>query len=216
MVEAVWEACMSSTDVQAVRKKSESARLCAPASLPLHLLQERLGYCFRDSAGLERALTHPSSTVDDDDNERMEFLGDAILSLCVGQMLYECYPDWSEGRLTEVKSVVVSTSCLARVAGRLQLRNFSRLGKGLPSGEPLPASVLANLFEALCAAIYLDGGLPAARVFVEQVLGDEIAGVTNGQEVNYKSSLQQVTQRRFGLTPNCAVHRITDPLAKPR
>jgi hypothetical protein len=131
---------MSSTDVQAVRKKSESARLCAPASLPLHLLQERLGYCFRDSAGLERALTHPSSTVDDDDNERMEFLGDAILSLCVGQMLYECYPDWSEGRLTEVKSVVVSTSCLARVAGRLQLRNFSRLGKGLPSGEPLPAS----------------------------------------------------------------------------
>ncbi len=167
-------------------------------------LQDRIGYCFQNPKYLEQALTHPSSTAEEDkDNERMEFLGDAILNLSVGQHLYEKYPHWNEGELTQVKSVVVSTVALARAGGSLGLRLFGRFGKGLPIHEPLPPSVYANIFEAICAAVYLDGGLDAARGFVTRTLGPEIEAVAeNGSEPNHKSLLQQVAQKNEGVTPH--------------
>lgn len=167
-------------------------------------LQDRIGYAFQNPQLLERALTHPSSTAEDDrDNERMEFLGDSVLNLCVGQALYERYPHWNEGELTQVKSAVVSTVSLARAGESLGLRDVGRLGKGLPAHEPLPPSVYANLFEAVCAAVYLDGGLDAARAFVLRILGPEIRTVTeNGREPNHKSYLQQIAQKKFCLTPH--------------
>jgi ribonuclease-3 len=176
-------------------------------------LQDRIGYAFQDPSLLERALTHPSSTVEEDsDNERLEFLGDAVLNLCIARTLYERNPKWSEGRLTQVKSVVVSTQTLARVAEGLCLRKLGRLGKGLPADEPLPPSVNANLFEAVCGAVYLDGGIDAARTFILRLLDGEIRATTeNGHEPNYKSSLQQFAQRALSLTPHYRVVSATGP-----
>src|SRR5208283_1617311 len=100
-------------------------------------LQDRIGYLFQDPSLLERALTHPSSTCEDNrDNERMEFLGDSVVNLCVAQALYERHPCWNEGDLTQVKSAVVSTLGLARAAESLRLRDVASFGKGLPRHEP--------------------------------------------------------------------------------
>jgi len=166
-------------------------------------LQDRIGYCFQNSKLLERALTHPSSTAEDDsDNERMEFLGDSVVNLCVGHALYERFPSWCEGRLTQIKSAIVSTRTLAAAGQALGLREVGKLGKGLPAHEPLPDSVYANLFEAVCAAVYLDGGIEAARAFVMRILGPEIRHLSeSGREPNHKSQLQQLAQKHWGLTP---------------
>ncbi|MBI3829812.1 MAG: ribonuclease III [Planctomycetes bacterium] len=189
---------------------SESKRISDTACLRL---QDRIGYCFQNQALIDRALTHPSSTAEEDrDNERMEFLGDSILNLCIGQALYERYPHWNEGELTQVKSAVVSTVSLARAGESLGLRDVGRLGKGLPVHEPLPPSVYANLFEAICAAVYLDGGLEAARAFVLRILGPEIRAIAeNGREANHKSSLQQLSQKREGVTPHYRMLSATGP-----
>ncbi|MCZ7645519.1 MAG: ribonuclease III [Planctomycetota bacterium] len=176
-------------------------------------LQDRIGYCFQRPELLERALTHPSSTAEEDsDNERMEFLGDAVVNLCVGQCLYELYPRWNEGKLTQIKSAVVSTVSLARAGESLGLRDVGRLGKGLPADEPLPPSVYANLFEAVTAAVYLDSGLESARAFVLRILGPELRALAeNGCETNYKSTLQQLAQRHVNLTPHYRVVSATGP-----
>jgi ribonuclease-3 len=174
-------------------------------------LQDRIGYLFREPALLERALTHPSSTSEENqDNERMEFLGDSVVNLCVSRELYERHPDWTEGDLTQVKSAVVSTHSLAKAAELLGLRDVGKLGKGLPRDEPLPPSVCANLFEAVTAAVYLDGGLDAACSFVLRVLGPEMRALAeNGGGPNPKSTLQQIAQRNWSATPcYCVVSAI--------
>ena len=175
--------------------------------------QDRIGYYFKHPSHLKQALTHPSSTAEEnEDNERMEFLGDSILNLCIGQSLYERYPTWNEGELTQVKSAVVSTVSLARAGEVLGLRQYGRLGKGLPIHEPLPPSVYANLFEAVCAAVFLDGGLEAAKHFVLRALGSEIKAVAeNGREPNHKSLLQQIAQKNQGVTPHYHLVRCTGP-----
>ena len=176
-------------------------------------LQDRIGYLFQDPSLLERALTHPSSTAEDNrDNERMEFLGDSVVNLCVAQALYERHPDWSEGDLTQVKSAIVSTTGLARAGESLGLRDVGRFGKGLPQHEPLPPSVYANLFEAVAAAVYQDGGLNAARSFVLRILGPEMrTAAENGGEPNPKSMLQHVSQKNFGVTPHYRVVSASGP-----
>lgn len=176
-------------------------------------LQDRIGYLFNNPSLLERAITHPSSTSHaHSDNERMEFLGDSVVNLCVAQALYEWHPDWTEGDLTKVKSCVVSTTGLARAAETIALRDVSRFGKGLPPHEPLPPSVYANLFEAVTAAVYLDGGLEAARAFVLRILSPEMRACAEaGGDPNPKSSLQHTAQKLCGLTPHYAVVGATGP-----
>jgi len=176
-------------------------------------LQDRIGYLFQDPSLLERALTHPSSTCEDNrDNERMEFLGDSVVNLCVAQALYERHPCWNEGNLTQVKSAVVSTQGLARAAESLHLREVASFGKGLPLHEPLPPSVYANLFEAVAAAVYLDGGMEAARAFILRVLSPDMRMLAeNGGEPNPKSSLQQLAQKNFSVTPHYRVICATGP-----
>ncbi len=176
-------------------------------------LQDRIGYLFNNPSLLERALTHPSSTSHaHSDNERMEFLGDSVVNLCVAQALYEWHPDWSEGDLTKVKSCVVSTTGLARAAELIGLRDVGRFGKGLPLHEPLPPSVYANLFEAVTASVYLDGGLEAARAFVLRILGPEMRVCAEaGGDPNPKSSLQHTAQKICGVTPHYAVVGTTGP-----
>ena len=179
--------------------------------------EEILGYTFKDKALLRTALSHASEksetpedveprTDAERDNERLEFLGDSILGMLICERLFSGYPEYSEGELTRIKSVVVSKRVLSRITKDMGLDEYLAVGKGMASRRELPASVLADLFEALVAALYLDSGLQSAREFVVRVLGPEIDLVDrNEHQKNYKSILQQYTQRHMGVTPTYRV-----------
>jgi ribonuclease-3 len=169
----------------------------------LDACQEAIRYHFRDPELLRAALTHASGADSRlASNERLEFLGDAVLGLIVCERLYQKFPEFLEGDLTKIKSVVVSRRTCAHVSRELGLDEFLIVGKGLHAATAVPASVLADVFESLVAAIYLDGGLEAARDFVLRHMGPEIDRVAEGAHGgNYKSLLQQLCQREFGTTP---------------
>jgi ribonuclease-3 len=188
--------------------------------------EKRLEYHFRNRDLLALALTHasdksartetpPEGTTEAVspaplreylDNERLEFLGDSVLGMIVCEELFHSYPQSTEGELTNVKSVVVSRPVLARLSDELGLPEFLSLGKGMTSYGRLPESMRANVFEAVIAAIYLDGGIEEARRFVLTHIRKQIQLVENDQHVkNYKSSLQQYSQREFGITPRYRV-----------
>jgi ribonuclease-3 len=175
--------------------------------------QRRIGYAFRDPALLVAALTHASGAQHRlASNERLEFLGDAILGFLVCETLYRAFPESLEGDLTRIKSVVVSRETCGRISGELRLIDFLIVGKGLSINRPVPTSVLSDLFESLVAAIYLDGGLDAVRPLVDRFLLPEIAQVASGaQGSNHKSLLQQWAQRDFGVTPTYEVLEETGP-----
>ena len=165
-------------------------------------LQERVGYRFKDRGLLEHALTHKSRAAEDAsggvaDNESLEFLGDAVLGLVVAEMLFRKYPHYNEGQKSKIKASVVSTQALARRAEQIQLGDHLLLGRGEEkTGGRFKQALLADGYEALIAALYLDGGMPAAAGFLERELSDAIesgAGETVvGQD--YKSALQERLQ----------------------
>jgi ribonuclease-3 len=166
--------------------------------------QNTIGYHFRQPELLRAALTHASgANTRLASNERMEFLGDAVLGLVCCEQLYLRFPDYQEGDLTKIKSVVVSRRICARMSRALHLGDFLFMGKGMGSDVmTVPANILADVYESLVAAIYLDGGLEAARGFILRHLGPEIEEVAeNAHGGNFKSVLQQVAQRKFGQTP---------------
>jgi ribonuclease-3 len=165
--------------------------------------ERRLGYVFRDKSLLRSALTHASGAEHRlASNERLEFLGDSILGFVVCEQLFRQFPDYLEGDLTKIKSVVVSRQTCAKVSEALGLQEFLILGKGMTTHPSIPPSLLADVFESLVAAIYLDGGDQAARQFISAFIGPEVelaaAGELGG---NYKSLLQQLAQREFSSTP---------------
>jgi len=169
----------------------------------LEKCERRIGYVFQDKNLLTSALTHASGAQHRlASNERLEFLGDAILGAVVCELLYVQYPDYLEGDLTKIKSVVVSRQTCAKISEALGLQEFLILGKGMTTHPNVPPSLLADVFESLAAAIYLDGGDLAARDFIQRYMGPEIelaaAGELGG---NYKSLLQQLAQRENGSTP---------------
>jgi ribonuclease-3 len=170
---------------------------------PLAACQEVLGYTFRDPALLRAALTHASGADHRlASNERLEFLGDAILGAVVCDRLYRDFPDSLEGVLTRIKSVVVSRRTCAKLSRKLGLEVYLVLGKGMGGTDQAPDSVLAAVLESLIGAIYLDGGFEAARQFIERHLGEEIDATAADQaSQNFKSNLQQAAQRQFGETP---------------
>ena len=160
---------------------------------------ELLNYRFRDADVLREALTH-SSCADSrlDSNERMEFLGDAVLGFIVVEHLWRTFPHLLEGELTKIKSVVVSRRSCAEASERLGLTTLLNMGKGMANRHTLPASIAAGVFESLVAAIYLDGGMEAARSFVLEHLGEAIhAAEASTHQHNFKSALQQHAQRHF-------------------
>jgi ribonuclease-3 len=169
----------------------------------LERCEEVLGYRFRDQTALREALTHASGA--DHrliSNERLEFLGDAILGAVVCELLFRKFPEYLEGELTRIKSVVVSRRTCAKISQRLGLSRFLILGKGMGVHGETPSSVLSDVFESLVGAIFLDGGMEAARQFIVQHIEPEIDATVDGHGgTNYKSHLQQVAQRRFGATP---------------
>lgn len=183
---------------------SESASPLDPETLALlERCERRIGHVFRRKHLLLAALTHASSAEHRlASNERLEFLGDSILGAIVCEMLYHLYPDYLEGDLTKIKSVVVSRQTCAKLSEAMGIQEFLILGKGMSTSPGIPPSVLADVFESLVAAIYLDGGVAAAREFLDRAILPEIELAASGEMGgNYKSLLQQLAQREHGTTP---------------
>jgi len=156
-----------------------------------------LGYLFRDEALLRAALTHASSADHRlQSNERLEFLGDAILGYVVCEELFRAYPDRLEGDLTKIKSAVVSRRACAQVTQSIHLEDLLNLGKGMSSRPGLPASVAAAVFESIIAAIYLDGGMDAAREFILRHLRPFIEDAANSDHQQNEVCVE-INGRRF-------------------
>lgn len=169
----------------------------------LEQIEQILGHTFANGALLTRAFTH-SSAVDNrlDSNERLEFLGDAILSTVICETLFELFRDYAEGELTKMKSMLVSRGTCARVARRLGLPKFLTVGKGMVSSKALPTSLAAGLLEAIIAAVYIDGGFEAARGFISRNFATLIERVDSEEaHGNYKSLLQQHAQEQYSVAP---------------
>ena len=165
--------------------------------------EEKIEYCFRDRSLLRAALTHASGADSrGESNERLEFLGDAILGFVVCEKIFLDFPDYQEGDLTKVKSVVVSRSTRNRISRALGLEEYLIIGKGLRNNKRVPDSLLANVFEALIAAICLDGGMDQAKSFILRFMENEITdAIESGTTENFKSILQQHSQKEFGTPP---------------
>ena len=170
----------------------------------LRELQERIGYTFSEPALLRCALTHASSTDERvTSNERLEFLGDAVLGLVVCHELYRQFPDYLEGELTKIKSAVVSRRTCAKIAHELGLDRYLVLGKGMTGRVALPASVVAAALESLIGAIYVDSGcLETVRRFILAAAAEHIReAAASEHQFNYKSQLQQHAQKIMAGTP---------------
>lgn len=163
-----------------------------------------LGYRFSDPALLFEAVTHASSSRTRlHSYERLEFLGDSILGFVVCEFLFYEFPMWLEGDLTKVKSVVVSRQTCAQIGKELGIEAILVVGKGLGQRGNVPTSLLANSFESILGAIYLDGGLEAAKDFLLPFVRQEVDATLAGESANnYKSELQQFSQKEYGLPPN--------------
>lgn len=174
-------------------------------------LESRIEYKFRNSLLLAEALTHPSmayeSAIPHFDNQRLEYLGDAVLQLIVTEELYRMFPDFPEGRLTKLRSRVVARQALARFAMAIHLGDYVLLGKGEESsGGRRRPSTLADAFEALIGAVYLDGGMGAARELVMRLLQAEIGAIAQSpDERNPKGELQEILQ---AIKPEAPAYRI--------
>jgi ribonuclease-3 len=181
-------------------------------------LERRLGYRFRDRGLLEHALTHKSRAQEDAsggmlDNESLEFLGDAVLGLVVADMLFHEFPRFHEGQKSKVKAALVSTTSLAVLAERLGLGDHILLGRGEEkTGGRRKQALLADAYEALIAAIYLDGGLDEARRFLLTELADDIARVRSPAFLrDFKSALQERLQAENRSLPEYVITRATGP-----
>ena len=182
-------------------------------------LQRRINYRFRDRGLLEHALTHKSRAAEDAsggvaDNESLEFLGDAVLGLVVADVLFRRFPEYDEGQKSKVKASVVSTASLARHAEQMGLGDHLLLGRGEEkTGGRFKQALLADAYEALIAAIYLDGGFDAATDFLQRELLEAIdlgASQTIVGE-DYKSALQERLQALGHPLPEYRIAGETGP-----
>ena len=172
-------------------------------------LEERLGYSFRDSRYLENALTHSSYANERaglQSNERLEFLGDAVLGFCAAKNICRLYPEMPEGEMTRLRAELVCEASLYAVARTLDLGRYIRLGRNEEyNGGRERVSILADAVEAVIAAIYLDGGLEPAEAFIEgRILKDLEAG-RRPVRTDYKTQLQELLQREGGAAPTYAI-----------
>jgi ribonuclease III len=175
-----------------------------PPAPSLQILQQKIGIHFRDPGLLLEAVTHSSFAnesphVSPRDNERLEYLGDAVLQLITAEYLYKHHPWAAEGELTQTRSAMVNTNTLAQLAEQLDLGSYLYLGKGIAKGGGRSLkSLLANAFEAVLGAVFLDAGYDAAYHYY---LNRYRALESPVRDENFKGRLQQVAQERFGTTP---------------
>lgn len=173
-----------------------------------HSLQQNIGVTFQDTSLLQQAFQHssfinenPDSPISD--NERLEFLGDAVLNFTVAEKIYQEFPNLTEGELTVLRISLIREDTLARLASELSLGNYLQLGKGEEaSGGRHRQTNLADTFEALIGAIFLDQGLATARDFISRKLSKYLKEIKNGEsEQNYKAKLQEFTQAEYKQLP---------------
>lgn len=182
----------------------------------LAALQLALKHQFQDVSLLERALTH-SSYINEQaeaglDNERLEFLGDAVLELSVSEWLFSSYPRMPEGQLTQMRARIVNMRTLASLAANLHLGALLRLGVGESrSGGRRRPSILADTVEAILGAVYLDGGFDAARETVHRLFEGRVRDLSSGPSKDAKSRLQEWGQANHRITPRYRVLSVTGP-----
>lgn len=180
-------------------------------------LQEKLGYTFREAALLQLALTHPSIAHETEKmvphNQRLEFLGDAVLGLVLSDELYARFPDVGEGSLTKGRAQLVNTHSLAEQSRRLAIGEFLIMSKGeLAHGGPERTSALADAFEAVTGAIYLDGGIEAARIFLLRCFRDDFGDFMALPNLsNPKGELQEKVQANSHEAPRYVITAATGP-----
>ena len=173
----------------------------------LGALSNRLGYSFTDPDLLRRAMAHRSWCAevagDEASNERLEFLGDAVLGWVVADIAFRHFSDLPEGKLTDLRKSVVNASALAEMAIELDIGSCLLLGKGESgAGGRSKPSILSDAFEAVLGAIYLDGGSAVAYDFVERVVGDRLRrAVQQLHRLDYKTLLQEIAVREFDSAP---------------
>ncbi|MEZ5293334.1 MAG: ribonuclease III [Vicinamibacterales bacterium] len=196
-----------------------SAAITVPKAAQLGDVEGRLGYTFRDRGLLEHALTHKSRAAEDPsggvvDNESLEFLGDAVLGFAIADILYREFPEYSEGPKSKAKASLVSTAALATISRRLGLGDDLLLGRGedKTGGRTKPA-LLADVLEAVIAAIYLDGGIERARAFIERAWRPLLRDVreTGTLEGDPKSALQERLQAAGRSLPAYRIARESGP-----
>jgi ribonuclease-3 len=176
---------------------------------PLDALQAALGWRFRDRDLFERSLTHRSFCAEHPEvasNERLEFLGDAVLGLVVAEYAFRAFPEGTEGELSEARAGVVNAEVLAELAAEVNVGPALRLGKGEDaSGGRGKPSILADALEAVIAAVYIDGGWPAAEALVLRLLEERIGEYANGGRPSPKSRLQELSVRVLDEVPRYRV-----------
>jgi len=181
-------------------------------------LEKALGYTFKKKSLLKEAITHKSYAHEKQSrlvlfNERMEFLGDAVLELIISEHLYSAHLEYTEADLSKIKAYAVQESTLAEIAEKLDIGRHLLLGKGeeLTGGREKP-SLLANGFEAVLAAIYLDGGYERSKTFVLDQLNDKIDDLTKNNLIfDFKTNLQEVVQAEFGILPTYVTDKEEGP-----
>jgi len=198
-------------------------RYAAPAAVPppesmpepdLDDVERRLGVTFKDRALLRQALVHKSHTNDLgltglESNERLEYLGDAVLGALVAEQLYRRFPDRDEGQLTQLRSLLVRASTLAGWARELDLGELVLVSRGEDrAGGRVRDPLLSSAFEAILGALYLDRGFRAAQAFVKRFVLPEIEHIADRPMFDAKSRLQMASQARFGVTPTYEVLEI--------
>ncbi len=177
----------------------------------MNSLEEKIAYKFRNSLLLAEALTHPSLAYESQrphfDNQRLEFLGDAVLQLILTEELFHLFPQFGEGRLTKLRARLVSRNALAECASNLELGKYLMLGKGEErSGGRTRPSSLADALEALIGAIYTDSGLESARAFVLSRFSTEISVIAaEPTEINPKGELQEILQALSSTSPDYSI-----------
>jgi ribonuclease-3 len=171
--------------------------------------QAAIGLEFNDTALLALALRHASHSDSRlDSNERLEFLGDAILGVVTCERIFQRFPEALEGEMTKIKSTVVSRKTCADIAEHMALDTLLILGKGMQTQERVPRSLCAAVFESVIAAIYLDRGFEAARAFLLPLIDPVIEEAEqSGHQQNFKSVLQQHAQQTMGESP---AYRVLD------
>jgi ribonuclease-3 len=187
--------------IESQRERSDNGQLVHLGD-QLEALQHAIGYRFRDRGLLEHALTHTSRAHEDvsggtTDNESLEFLGDAVLGFVIADRLFALYPAFDEGRKSKAKAALVSTVALARLAEIVGLGTYVLLGRGEEkTGGRRKQALLADTYEALIAAIYLDGGIDATRAFIEREFATLLveAGEPGALASDFKSALQEQLQ----------------------
>ena len=181
-------------------------------------LEKSIEYTFKKKSLLKEALTHKSFTNEKDNkgcpfNERMEFLGDAVLSLVISKHLYFAFPEYTEAEFSKIRAYAVQEVSLADAAERVNIGAYLRLGKGEDmTGGRNKSSLLANAFEAVIGAVFIDRGLRKAEKFVIGHLGGKISELISGNLLfDYKTRLQEVSQASFGVLPKYEIEKEEGP-----